>query len=112
MAAFGIPEEIEPGVLHIRDETVVGVHLTRLQADGYGKAGTAADKIMIGRSIGMPIVLAPTNDTLGLAVVEGIEDALSIFEATGLGGLGCRLSFPPSSPCLHCSSICPRADRG
>ena len=32
-----------------------------------------------------PIVLAPPNDVLGLAIAEGIEDALSVHEATGLG---------------------------
>jgi hypothetical protein len=42
-------------------------------------------KIMIGRSAGSPIVLAPPNDLLGLAVTEGVEDALSAHEATGLG---------------------------
>jgi hypothetical protein len=40
---------------------------------------------MIGKSLGMPIVLAPPNDLLGLAITEGIEDALSVHEATGLG---------------------------
>ncbi len=64
---------------------IQGVHLTRLAADGSDKAGTATDKIMIGAPRGTPIVLAPINDGLGLAITEGIEDALSIFEATGLG---------------------------
>jgi hypothetical protein len=49
------------------------------------KAGTDRDKIMIGKSIGSPIVLAPPNDGLGLAITEGIEDAFSVHEATGLG---------------------------
>ena len=40
---------------------------------------------MIGRSTGAPIVLAPLTDALGLAITEGIEDALSVHEATGLG---------------------------
>jgi Toprim domain len=35
-----------------------------------------------GRS---PIALAPPNDLLGLAICEGIEDALSVHAATGLG---------------------------
>lgn len=83
IAVFGIPDEPEPGVLVITDDRVVGVHLTRLQPDGLGKAGDAA-KIMIGRSIGSPIVLAPLNDLLGLAVVEGVETGLSIRDATTL----------------------------
>jgi hypothetical protein len=58
------------------------VHLTRLAADGLSRI----DKIMIGRGAsGFPIWCAPVNDGLGLAVTEGIEDALSVHEATGLG---------------------------
>jgi hypothetical protein len=85
IAAFGIPAEPEPGVLVVSNETVVGVHITRLAPNGGAKAGTEADKIMIGRPSGAPIVLAPPNDLLGLAVTEGIEDALSVHQATGLG---------------------------
>jgi hypothetical protein len=33
----------------------------------------------------MPIVVAPLNDLLSLAITEGIEDALSVYEASGLG---------------------------
>ena len=33
----------------------------------------------------MPIVLAPVNDLFGLAVCEGIENGLTIHQATGLG---------------------------
>jgi hypothetical protein len=90
IAAFGVPSEPEPGVLEIADNDVCGIHITRLAADGSGKAGAATDaditdKIMIARSTGWPIVLAPPNDLLGLAVAEGIEDALTAHQATGLG---------------------------
>ena len=85
IAAFAIPDEPEPGVLAApAPDRVAGVHLTRLQPDGSGKADDPA-KIMVGRSTGSPIVLAPLNDLLGLAVVEGIETGLSIGDATGLG---------------------------
>jgi hypothetical protein len=89
IAAFGLAHEIEPGVIAIADAAVTGVHLTRLGADGSGKA-TFEDpdepaKIMIGYSTGAPIVLAPPNDLLGLAITEGIEDGLSVYEDTGLG---------------------------
>ena len=77
--------EPEPGVLEIADTQVRGVHITRLAPDGSGKAGTVRDKIMLGSSIGYPIVLAPPNDLLGLAIAEGIEDALSVHDDTGLG---------------------------
>jgi Toprim domain-containing protein len=85
IAAFGIARETLPGEIVIDDGAVRGVHLTKLKPDGSGKAGTDRDKIMIGKSVGFPIVLAPPNDGLGLAITEGIEDALSIHEATGLG---------------------------
>jgi len=85
IAAFGLPVEPDPGVIHMPAEALRGVHITRLAPGGRGKAGTETDKIMIGRSAGSPIVLAPVNDLLGLAVAEGIEDALSVHEATGLG---------------------------
>jgi hypothetical protein len=84
IAAFGIADEPEPGRLAIADHAIAGIHITRLAPDGSGKSGTEADKIMIGRSLGSPIVLAPANDLLGLAITEGIEDALSLHEATGL----------------------------
>ncbi|MCF6110830.1 toprim domain-containing protein [Mesorhizobium muleiense] len=84
IAAFGIAAEPELGFLAIEDGAVRGVHLTRLEVDGSGKTEDPA-KIMIGRSAGCPIVLAPPNDLLGLAIAEGIEDALSVHQATGLG---------------------------
>ncbi|MBV9982314.1 toprim domain-containing protein [Bradyrhizobium sp.] len=40
---------------------------------------------MVGAPRGYPIVLAPPADLCGLAITEGIEDALSVHEATGLG---------------------------
>jgi hypothetical protein len=40
---------------------------------------------MIGKSIGSPIVLAPMNDLLGLAIAEGIENALTVYQANGFG---------------------------
>jgi len=64
---------------------VRGVHLTRLKPDGSDRERTANGKIMIGHSAGVPIILAPPNDLLGMAISEGIEDALSAHEATGLG---------------------------
>jgi hypothetical protein len=89
IAAFGLAHEVEPGVIAIADRAVTGVHLTRLKSDGSGKA-TFEDpdehaKIMIGHSAGSPIVLAPPNDLLGLAITEGIEDGLSVHEDIGLG---------------------------
>jgi hypothetical protein len=85
VAAFGIPTEPEPGRITIDDDALTGVHITRIAPDGRGKAGSDYDKVMIGRSLGCPIALAPVNDLGGLFIAEGIEDALSAHEATGLG---------------------------
>lgn len=83
IAAFAFAPNGEPA--SIGASSVQAVHITRLAADGSGKAGTETDKIMIGVPRGIPIMLAPITDSLGLAITEGIEDALSIHEATGLG---------------------------
>jgi hypothetical protein len=86
IAAFGMTSEPEPGVLAIADDAVRAVQLIKLKADGSGKADVEPQKIIIGRgALGSPIVLAPPNDLLGLVICEGIEDALSTYEATGLG---------------------------
>jgi hypothetical protein len=82
IAAFGMADEPELGCVAIRDSAVRSVHLTHLLPDGSDRIG----KITIGRgSVGSPIVLFPPNDLLGLAIVEGIEDGLSVYAATGLG---------------------------
>jgi hypothetical protein len=89
IAAFGLALEVEPGVLTIADDAVRGIHLTRLCPDGSGKAvfddPEQTAKIMIGLSMGSPIVLAPPNDLLGMAITEGIEDGLSLHQDTRLG---------------------------
>ena len=64
---------------------VEAVHLTLLKPNGSGKADVKPSKIMLGSPGPLPIVLAPSNDQLGLAIAEGIEDALSLQMATGLG---------------------------
>jgi hypothetical protein len=60
-------------------------HLTQLKPDGSGKADTEPQKLFVGSPGSLPIVVAPPNDLLGLAICEGIEDALSAHQATGLG---------------------------
>lgn len=84
VAAFGLAGEQEPSVVSIASSRVRAIHITRLKADGSGKDGANA-KLMIGPVKGSPIVLSHPNDSLGLAVVEGIESGLSLVEATGLG---------------------------
>ena len=61
------------------------VQLTLLRPDGSGKADVEQNKLTIASPAGMPMVIAPPNDLLGLAIAEGVEDALSVHVATGLG---------------------------
>lgn len=85
IAAFGFCDEPEPGIVR-PPASVAAIHLTRLTPDGE-KAGNDSNpaKIMLGPMSGLPIILAPINDGLGLALTEGIEDGLSVFEETDLG---------------------------
>jgi hypothetical protein len=85
IAAFGIPTGPEPGALAISPTAIVGVHITRLKGDGSGKDQHEPAKVMIGKSLGWPIVLAPPNDGGGLGVTEGVEDGLSVAATLGLG---------------------------
>jgi hypothetical protein len=116
IAAFGLAVDLEPGVIAIGKSAIRGVHITRLKADGSAKAGTDADKIMIGFSAGVPIVLAPINDLCGLAITEGIEDALSTFMATGLGcwAAGCASRLPALAAAIpsyvEAVTICAHSD--
>jgi hypothetical protein len=126
IAAFGIAHEpyedfdgdfSKPPLppLKIADEAVVGVHVTRLNADGSGKADETdgPNKKIHGRgSVGSPICLAPPNDLLGLAITEGIEEALSVHEATGLGAwaAGCAARMPALAAAvpsyIECVTVC------
>jgi putative DNA primase/helicase len=84
IAAFAMPNELEPGVL-AEQPNVQSVQLTALAADGSGKADVEIKKRTIGPHKGLPIVVSPPNDGLGLSIHEGVEDALSAYEATNLG---------------------------
>jgi hypothetical protein len=85
IAAFTIPDEPEPGVLG-EPRNVDAIHITLLRVDGSDKAAAVRKpKLVVGRPLGRPLVLAPVNDLLALAVCEGIEDALSAHQATGMG---------------------------
>jgi hypothetical protein len=84
IAAFALTDEIEPGLLGA-PSGIEAVHLTLLKPDGSGKADTEPSKLVVGSPCNLPIVIAPPNDLLGLATTEGIEDALTAHQATGLG---------------------------
>jgi hypothetical protein len=96
VAAFGIPSEPSPGLLDVAHMAVHGVLLVKLAADGSRKAAVEPAKVMVGPSANQPIVVAPVNDLGGLAITEGIEDALSIHQAMGLGAwaAGCANRLP------------------
>jgi phage/plasmid primase-like uncharacterized protein len=84
IAAFAIPDECEPGVL-AEPCNIDSVHLTLLNPDGTAKAVVERQKIVVGSPGSLPIIIATPNDLLGLAITEGIEDALTAHQATGLG---------------------------
>lgn len=104
IAAFGIATEPECGQLAIAAADVMAVQLIKLKPDGSGKVDVEPQKIIVGKgALGSPIVLAPPNDLLGLAITEGLEDALSVHEATGLGvwaagGAGRMPALPATVP--------------
>jgi hypothetical protein len=85
LVPYGLPQEPEPGVLNITDDAITAVQLTLLKPDGTGKVNIKPNKINIASSAGKPMVVAPINDLLGLTICEGVEDALSAHQATGLG---------------------------
>jgi putative DNA primase/helicase len=116
IAAFGFCEGPEPGAIDAPAE-VTGVHITRLTPEGR-KAPEDKPKIMLGPMSGLPIVLAPVNDGLGLAITEGIEDGLSVFEETGLGvwAAGSAGNMPKIAaalpPYVECATIFAHRDEG
>jgi hypothetical protein len=90
VCAYGIPDEVEPGVLRLAEGAVRGVHLIKFNADGSDRhRPTEADpesaKITIGRCLGSPIVCAPFAEcNNALVIAEGVEDALTAHEAMGI----------------------------
>jgi hypothetical protein len=96
ISAFGIPAEPIPGRLDVAQMQISDLHITRLRSDGLGKADIDNPKRTLAPSSGLPIVCAPVNDIGGLAICEGIEDALSVHQATGLGAwaAGCANRLP------------------
>jgi hypothetical protein len=96
IAAFALVDEPEPGVLgELRN--VESVHVTLLERDGRDKANVEPNKIIIGSPAALPLVFAPPNDLLGLAISEGIEDGLTAHQALGLGAwAAASASFMPA----------------
>lgn len=114
ICAFGIPDEIEPGVLSMADDAVRGVHLIRLNADGSDRdRDNHCCKITLGRCMGSPIVCAPYSDcSNALVIAEGVEDALSTAAAMGIGawasgGAARMLALAEAIPdYVDCVTVC------
>ena len=86
IAALGLPDEPEPGLLAVPDAAVRAVHLTKLDPTGARRLQTENAKIIVGRGgLGFPAVVSPINDGLGLLITEGIENALTLGLSLGLG---------------------------
>jgi hypothetical protein len=121
ITAFGMAHETGDGGIAIRDDAVRGVHLTRLKPDGTDRERGDRAKIMIGHSVGSPLVMSPPGNVGGLAITEGVEDALTLVEAVGVGawaaGSASRLpsladAMPSyvSTRCIFQGSICRKVD--
>src|SRR5262249_51618492 len=76
IAAFALPNEVEPDVLGA-PLSVRSVHLTKLLADGSDRIREDKGKIIVGRPLGLPIAVSCIGDGLSLVITEGIEDALT-----------------------------------
>ena len=92
ISAFAIVDEPEPGLVGTPKD-VRSVHLTLLKSDGSGKIERTReqpDKLIIGSPLNretrssLPIVLAPPNDLMGMAISEGVEDGLTAHQGTEL----------------------------
>jgi hypothetical protein len=87
LAAFGLPDEHEPGLIRLPPMRLAGVHCTLIRPDGSGKAVNAdgVSKLTLGVGHNLPIVLAPPNDGMTICVAEGIENALTYHQETKVG---------------------------
>jgi Toprim domain/CHC2 zinc finger len=116
IAVYSIPGESEPGVLDA-PTGVDSVHITRLLPDGSDRERGEFARITLGQPLGRPIVLAPPNDLLGLAITEGIEEALTVHQVTGLGAWAAGSApFMPSLASavpnyIDCVTICADPDK-
>lgn len=64
------------------DNAPVAVHRTYLAPDGSGKAPVEPDKMMLGGTAGGAVRIGDCLDSIVIA--EGLETALSVFQATGM----------------------------
>ena len=72
------PDKGRPPRMVAKFQGVSAVHITKLQPDGMGKAGTDHDKVIVGPYSGFPIVIRSSGWSNNLIISEGIEDGLSL----------------------------------
>ena len=63
-------------------DEVAGIHRTYLKSDGSGKADADPDKMSLGPIAGGAVCLGPPAPKM--AIAEGIEDGMTIFQETGM----------------------------
>lgn len=86
IAAFGLPDEPEPGLLQIADDAVHGVHIIKLNADGSDRIRDKAGKITLGACLGSPIMCASFAEcSNALIIAEGVEKALAAHAVLAVG---------------------------
>jgi putative DNA primase/helicase len=71
----------------IRDEKLVGSHVTFLSQDGYDKLATDSPRKIYGPVAGGYVQLARIDPDQPLIIGEGIETTLSAMQITGLPGI-------------------------
>jgi hypothetical protein len=81
ISAFALPNELAPGELVV-PLVVHSVQLTKLKPDGSDRLREPGAKIVVGRPLGLPIVVSSITDALSLVITEGVEDALA-YRAAG-----------------------------
>ena len=104
-------------VIQAPDRSVVGVHRTFLCMDGSAKALVTSPKMALGPIAGGAVRLAKVGQRLGLC--EGIEDGLTILQATGLpvwaclGTSGLRsVVLPPPPLAAHVTILADAGEPG
>jgi hypothetical protein len=70
------------GVVRWPDPQIIAIHRTYLAVDGKGKAAISSNKMMLGSVEGGAVRFGTDLDVL--AIAEGIETALSIYQSTGI----------------------------
>lgn len=67
----------------VKYQSIIGIHRTYLSSDGTSKANIEPNKMMLGSMKGGGVYLKDdSTDTSNIIIAEGIETALSLYQAT------------------------------